>query len=127
MAVTKKQAIGMMHKKYREAVRRSRNKKNADFTEHLYQITLDKAYLETLHVKCFSAADESWLDFVLMCREKGGVPHDYDVVIGPTADDDAFPIPLVRSRAWSLMPWFRKVSPSRAEAYRTKSRTSDSG
>lgn len=88
MAVTKKQAIGMMHKKYREAVRRSRNKKNADFTEHLYQITLDKAYLETLHVKCFSAADESWLDFVLMCREKGGVPHDYDVVIGPTADDD---------------------------------------
>ncbi|MBQ9032465.1 MAG: DUF3990 domain-containing protein [Parasporobacterium sp.] len=27
MAVTKKQAIGMMHKKYREAVRRSLNKK----------------------------------------------------------------------------------------------------
>lgn len=25
---------------------------------------------------------------MLLCREKGGVPHDYDVVIGPTADDD---------------------------------------
>ena len=59
MAVTKRQAVGMMHKKYREAVRRSRNKKKADFS-----------------------------DFVLMCREQGGVPHDYDVVIGPTADDD---------------------------------------
>lgn len=23
-----------------------------------------------------------------MCREKGGLPHSYDVVIGPTADDD---------------------------------------
>jgi len=27
-------------------------------------------------------------DLVLMCREKGGVPHAYDLVIGPTADDD---------------------------------------
>ena len=23
-----------------------------------------------------------------MCREKGGLPHDFDLVIGPTADDD---------------------------------------
>lgn len=23
-----------------------------------------------------------------MCREDGGLPHDYDLVIGPTADDD---------------------------------------
>lgn len=29
-----------------------------------------------------------WLDFILMCREKGGLPHDFDLVIGPTADDD---------------------------------------
>ena len=88
MAVTKKQAVGMMHKKYREAVRRSRNKNSADFTEYLYQITIDTEFLGTLRVKCFTTADESWLDFVLMCREQGGVPHDYDVVIGPTADDD---------------------------------------
>lgn len=88
MAVTKKQAVDMMHKKYREAVRRSRNKNSVDFKEHLYQLTLDTEYLKTLHVKNFSTADESWLDFVLMCREQGGVPHDYDVVIGPTADDD---------------------------------------
>ena len=24
----------------------------------------------------------------MLCRDKGGVPHDYDVVIGPTADDN---------------------------------------
>lgn len=29
-----------------------------------------------------------WLDFILLCREQGGMPHDYDLVIGPTADDD---------------------------------------
>lgn len=23
-----------------------------------------------------------------MCRQKGGVPHNYDIIIGPTADDD---------------------------------------
>ena len=40
MAVTKKQAIGMMHKKYREVIRRSRNMTKTDFTENLYQITM---------------------------------------------------------------------------------------
>ena len=54
MAVSRAQAVGMMHKKYKEAVRRSRNKRDSDFTEHLYQIELDA----------------------------------YDMVIGPTADDD---------------------------------------
>lgn len=62
MAVTKNQAIGMMHKKYREVVRRSRGKQES--------------------------ADLEWLDFVLICREQGGMPHDFDMVIGPTADDD---------------------------------------
>jgi len=29
-----------------------------------------------------------WLDFVLKCRDCETVPHDYDLVIGPTADDN---------------------------------------
>lgn len=88
MAVSKKQAIGMMHKKYKEAIRRSRNKKCAEYQEKLYEIQLDMEYIKTLKVKYFETADEEWLEFVLMCREQGGVPHDYDLVIGPTADDD---------------------------------------
>ena len=88
MAVTKRQAIGMMHKKYGEAVRRSRNKKASEFTERLYEITLDEKYAKTLNIKVFHTADEEWLDFILMCREQGGMPHDFDLVIGPTADDD---------------------------------------
>ncbi len=88
MVVSKKQAVGMMHKKYREAVRRSRNKKSADYDEKLYQISIDTEFAQSLKVKVFKRANEEWLDFVLLCREKGGVPHDYDLVIGPTADDD---------------------------------------
>ena len=88
MAVSRQQAIGMMHKKYKEAVSGSRNKKNLSFEERLYEITLDKKYLETITIKQFETADQEWLDFVLLCRENGGMPHDYDLVIGPTADDD---------------------------------------
>lgn len=88
MAVSYHQAVGMMHKKYKEAVRRSRNKKISDFAEHLYQIELDADVVKTLNIKFFEQADQEWLDFILMCREKGGTPHPYDMVIGPTADDD---------------------------------------
>lgn len=88
MAVSKSQAVGMMHKKKQEAVRRSKNKHSADVSEYLYKITLDKEYAHKLDIKIFEQADEEWLDFILMCREKGGIPHKHDVVIGPTADDD---------------------------------------
>lgn len=88
MAVSKKQAVGMMHKKYREVVRRSKGKKEENFTERLYEVVLSEEILKTLSVKIFEYADAEWLDFILMCREQGGVPHNYDLVIGPTADDD---------------------------------------
>lgn len=78
----------MMHKKYREVVRRSKGKKEDNFTERLYEVVLSEEILKTLSIKIFEYADTEWLDFILMCREQGGVPHNYDLVIGPTADDD---------------------------------------
>ena len=88
MAVSKAQAIGMMHKKYREAVRRCAGKKEINFLEKLYEVKIDEEVLNTLHIKIFETADLEWLEFILMCRKKGGIPHNYDLVIGPTADDD---------------------------------------
>lgn len=88
MAVSKSQAVGMMHKKYRENVRRSRGKQENTFTERLYEIILDEKIIPELKIKIFENADLEWLDFVLRCREKGEMPHDYDMVVGPTADDD---------------------------------------
>ena len=88
MALSKTQAIGMMHKKYREVTKRMRNNKLEGVSEKLYEIRLDLGYLNTLNVKLFDTADIDWLDFVLLCRSEGGIPHHYDVVIGPTADDN---------------------------------------
>ena len=88
IAISKKQAIGMMHKKYKEMLRRNRNKSNNDVKEHLYEVELDEDYLRTLSIKKFLMPDQEWLDFILWCREDGNTPHNYDLVIGPTADDD---------------------------------------
>ena len=88
IATSKKQAIGMMHKKYKEILRRNRNKSTTEVKEYLYEIELDKEYLESLNVKQFYTPNLEWLDCILRCREHGGTPHDYDLVIGPTADDD---------------------------------------
>lgn len=86
MAVSPKQAIGLMEKKYRE----TRNRCDVETREvgrHLYEITLNRQVLERLNIKYFPKADMEWLDFVLMCRGSFDTPHDYDMVIGPTADD----------------------------------------
>ena len=42
MAVTKSQAIGMMHKKFREAVLRRPNAPKGTFSETLYEIKIDR-------------------------------------------------------------------------------------
>lgn len=88
MSVSKQQAIGMMQKKYREAKRRYFNSDRDDFQEVLYKIELDGGMIPSLNMKIFDDADVEWLDFILLCRNSNGVPHDYDLVIGPTADDD---------------------------------------
>ena len=41
MAVTKSQTIGMMHKKYREAILRHPNAPKDRFSEILYEIKID--------------------------------------------------------------------------------------
>ena len=88
MALSVDQAIGMMHKKYREAVSRRRDHQPGEYREALYRIELNVELLKDLRIKVFESADIEWLNFILLCRPAEGVPHDYDVVIGPTADDD---------------------------------------
>lgn len=42
---------------------------------------------EVLKVKRFDSLSKEWLEFIKENRSKGGLQHDYDVVIGPVADD----------------------------------------
>ena len=88
MALSVDQAIGMMHKKYREAVSRRRDHLPGEYKEVLYRIELNTELLKDLRIKVFESADMEWLNFILLCRPVEGVPHDHDIVIGPTADDD---------------------------------------
>lgn len=41
-----------------------------------------------LSIKLFPEMSDEWLDFIAACRS--GVPHSYDVVEGPMADDTIF-------------------------------------
>lgn len=41
-----------------------------------------------LNIKRFDLLNEEWLEFIKNNRFKGGLQHDYDVVIGPIADDN---------------------------------------
>lgn len=41
-----------------------------------------------LKVKVFPELSEEWLDFIVACRR--GIPHEYDIVEGPMADDQIF-------------------------------------
>jgi len=88
MAYSRDQAIGMMHKKYEEMITLRRDGSSAGLAKTLYMIVLNVEAFSDLRVREFATADRTWFDFILMCRAKGGLPHDYDVVIGPTADDN---------------------------------------
>lgn len=52
---------------------------------NIYSVDLE--IVKTLNVRVFPTADEEWVDFVELNRQ-GPSQHDYDLVIGPVADDD---------------------------------------
>ena len=43
-----------------------------------------------LNIKIFNKASEEWIDFVLANRTIDGYKHNYDIVIGPVADDKVY-------------------------------------
>lgn len=89
MALNVQQAIGMMHKKRREFLQRQPRIKFEEVVERLYQIRLKPSAEQSLKIKVFDRTDMEWLDFILMCRENVAErPHEYDIVVGATADDD---------------------------------------
>ncbi len=47
----------------------------------------EKRLLSDLNVKIFEAPTEEWEMFILNNRSRNDFTHDYDIVIGPIADD----------------------------------------
>jgi hypothetical protein len=54
----------------------------------LYVYEFDLRKMDTLNVKDFKKADLEWVDFIVENRTNPNPQHGYDVVIGPTANDD---------------------------------------
>ena len=55
---------------------------------YVYTYEMDWERLSDFSVKEFTEADMSWMYFVLENRKTKECAHEYDIVIGPTADDD---------------------------------------
>ena len=43
---------------------------------------------EQLNIRRFDSLNKEWLEFIKQNRLEGGLQHDYDIVIGPVADDN---------------------------------------
>ena len=55
---------------------------------YVYTYEMDLEMLSRFKVKKFKEADMEWMQFVLDNRRSRERTHEYDIVIGPTADDD---------------------------------------
>lgn len=53
-----------------------------------YEVLRDNSFYEDLNILEFSEMTEEWLDFIVSCRS--GKEHNYDIVIGPMADDQIY-------------------------------------
>ena len=87
--------------KYRQETREARIKqKNPNFPARVYQayrynLEFDDSCLDNpgaLKIKIFKSADKEWMLFILKNRDCETCAHDYDIVIGPTADENTVTI-----------------------------------
>lgn len=54
-----------------------------------YDFDMEQASTD-LSIKQFEAPNEEWVDFVLQNRNTEGFTHDYDIVVGPVANDNVY-------------------------------------
>lgn len=68
------------------------SKTQAEFNASIYKTPVVNVYeltnIELLNTKKFDDYSDEWLDFIIGCRN--GYIHDYDIVIGPIADDTIY-------------------------------------
>lgn len=81
----------------REAKIRQRNPKYKSKIYHAYRYNLefDDSCInnpDNLNIKVFREADREWVLFILKNRDSDRAAHNYDIVIGPTADENTVTI-----------------------------------
>lgn len=76
------QAVDWVHK-------RLENKNISEGYVNTYDFD-ERAAGNAFKIKRFEKADEAWVDFVMKNRREVGFEHDYDIVIGPVANDKVY-------------------------------------
>ncbi|MDE5699640.1 MAG: DUF3990 domain-containing protein [Lachnospiraceae bacterium] len=81
----------------KEAKIRQRNPKYKSkvYQAYRYNLEFDDSCIGhpgNLKIKVFKEADREWVRFILKNRDSGSTVHDYDIVIGPTADENTVTI-----------------------------------
>jgi hypothetical protein len=69
----------------RQAFLIKKNNKKDNIIAYRYNLIFNEE-VQNLNVKVFEKADSEWLRFIIKNRKCDGCAHDYDIVIGPTAD-----------------------------------------
>lgn len=70
-------------------IRRIQNDRIGSGYVNEYAIDID-SLASTLNIKSFDSPDDEWLDFVMNNRQDPDFEHDFDIVIGPVADDRVY-------------------------------------
>ena len=71
-----------------ELMRVSRYKKKMEINAWIYVYEFDSDHLSNLKIKNFPKADAEWMKFVVSNRNNSKPQHNYDIVMGPTANDN---------------------------------------
>lgn len=73
--------------KQNKIARRNPNYRKSAFNAYRYNLIFSEN-TDGLNVKIFKTADVEWAKFILMNRKSEYTIHNYDIVIGPTADEE---------------------------------------
>lgn len=60
--------------------------RNGTSNNYVYKYVFEET--ANLKIKHFDSLSKEWLEFIKLNRAKGGIQHDFDVVIDPVADDN---------------------------------------
>jgi hypothetical protein len=79
--------IAIRNRRIEEARLRGRGDKT-ELPVFVYTYEFKMRKIDTLRVNRFESANREWLKFIIQNRMNSACQHDYDIVTGPTANDD---------------------------------------
>ena len=66
----------------------AKSKKLRNDSEHAYVYVYEIEFPDDLRVKKFNGLTVEWLEMIKINRHLGGIQHNFDIMIGPVANDN---------------------------------------